>query len=142
MSIVLSPTGRVGRWPDPYPSGVHFSPPTMTMLIALPILVGAAARFAADDTAASSGWLSLLAFAGIAIWCTALAGWLPASVSLPAAVIGGSLAGLAFIRAAPKVRRARDDDRDDAPATPIALLLDWQRFDRLRAQWAKQTEQP
>jgi hypothetical protein len=52
------------------------------------------------------------------------------------------LAGLAFIRAAPKVRRAQDDDRDDAPATPIALLLDWQRFDRLRAQWAKQTEQP
>jgi hypothetical protein len=126
----------------PYPLRVHFSPSTMTMLIVLPFLSGAAARFAVDDASASPGWLGPLAFAGIAIWCSALIGWLPERASLPAGVVGGILAGLAFLRAAPNVRRASDDDGEDSPAAHHLLGLDWQHFDRLRAQWAERAERP
>jgi hypothetical protein len=118
----------------------------MMMVVLLPFLVGGAARFAVDDMTVLPGWVGPLSFLGIAVWCIALVGVLPKPAALPVAVVGGVVAGLAFLRAAPNARRPDDDDGSVTPAVraavPQASKLDWLYFDQLREQWEESRDRP
>jgi hypothetical protein len=75
--------------------------------------------------------------AGGTVYLAGMIGWLPGSIALPLVLLGGSLIGLAFHDPARAgVRPPGIDRRLSGYRLGEEVIVDWERFDRLRAGWA------
>jgi hypothetical protein len=119
--------------------------PSAWLLLALPFLSAAVIAAAGPLSRVASihhrvTWpLGLVGLVGLV---AGLTGLLSPALSLPVAIAGGAVSGFAMFW----VRRDGDDDDnwrwrdrppDDPPPDPVDHApLDWELFDRLRAEWA------
>ena len=88
-----------------------------------------------------STWL--VGVAGLCAFGAGLVGLLPVAWTIPAVFLGGALAGFAcFSPARPDDdggdwRRWSPEPDDDRPPPTLPDTIDWQQFDRARAQWGR-----
>jgi hypothetical protein len=80
---------------------------------------------------------------GLCVFLAGLGGLLPARLTIAAVLSGGAVAGFAcfWTRSGDDDgqdwrRRRLGPDDDDGPPGPPEIPIDWERFDRLRAEWA------
>jgi hypothetical protein len=87
--------------------------------------------------------MRLIGVAGLAAMAVALIGVVPPAVGLPTMVLGGAVSGFTVFTLP---RRDGSDGGDwrrwrpppDDPPPHTDQPLDWERFDRTRAQWERQ----
>jgi hypothetical protein len=123
--------------------------PTIWLLLALPFISAIVFRQIPPLlrlTAAHYGLTMLLGIAGLAVLFAGALGLLPAFSELPLMLVGGMLGGLSMV-SAPRGDEGTDPDdwrwrrrppHDPQPEpTPGAGGADWASFDRIRAQWER-----
>ena len=88
--------------------------------------------------------MRLIGMAGLTVLLLALAGVVPPAYGIPMMIFGGAVSGFTVFTL-PRPDDGGDDWRrwrpppDDPPPPPDdGEPLDWQLFDRLRAQWERQ----
>jgi hypothetical protein len=98
-----------------------------------------------------------LGMAGLFLLFAELIGWLPAASSLPVIFLAGAVSGFSLFwpPAGQEEGGSRPDGRGEEPpedppphddGPPLAPLgqrpPDWDRFDRVRAEWERRTKRP
>lgn len=84
---------------------------------------------------------------GLCLFSVGLVGMVPAAATIPAVILGGAVSGFACFWSTSGEDDGGDwrrwhplpDDRGGPPGAP-ASPIDWQNFDRLRAQWERRPQ--
>lgn len=88
--------------------------------------------------------MRLMGAAGLATMLVGLTGAVAPAFGLPMMVLGGVVSGFTAFKRPPKGGSDGDDWRrwrpppDDPPPPDADGRLDWEQFDRIRAQWERQ----